>query len=478
MSEHLSALDAFFVYIESDTAPMHIGVTGIYKGRLPFKRYVQFVEDKLHLIPRYHQRVVFAPLQAAHPSWEEDTDFDIRRHIHRVELDAPGSDVQLRHLSERIFSGRLSLDKPVWEQYVVYGLAGGNTAIITKLHHCLADGLSSVKLLLVMHDGEADVRATKHSRRTHQPAPSLTDRLFDALKDNLRAERQILGDVQQSLGRLAEGLTHGNALSSVKEVARVARNYIGHMRHLPFNIHHLSGRKKMGWCSYPLADLKAAALVLGGTVNDAVLTIVGGGVRGYLKSKGENVDGLDFGVMIPVGMHHAVETGPAGNRVSVTPVKIPLGVATGKERFAEIHRQTRALKAAHIADWIHVLVRLAQGAPPALHAQLGKLIQQETVTTALAYATSFPVMNAVCTNVPGPQQPLFTLGHECLAMHPYMPVIAEMGLGFACASYKGQLYISAVADAAAVPDMQLLKRHLDRACAELLRTTVIQPAGR
>jgi WS/DGAT/MGAT family acyltransferase len=321
--------------------------------------------------------------------------------------------------------------------------------------------------MMIMLDPTPAYHLDKSAPYEPHPAPGRIGKVFDAVRDDLEAEGDRWRDIRHGLREVAGAVTHGGAGRALRQAARVTREYVGPLHRLPFNVHQLEGKKKLGWCAFPLADLKAAARHLGGTVNDAVLTVVSGGVRAYAKGRGANVDKADFNVMVPVSIREGVAD--MGNQVSVKPVSIPLGEPKPAARFREIHNQTEALKAAHVADGIHVLVRLFQGAPPPLHAQLGKLVRHPAVTTALSYATSFPTMNALCTNVPGPQIPLYTLGHECLAVHPYAPVVAEMGLGFVCVSYNGTLSISAVADRAAVPDMYKLKKHLDQSFAAFLR---------
>ena len=466
--DHMSALDALFLYIESDVAPMHIGGVNLYKGHIPFKKYVDFLESKLHLIPRYRQRAAAVPLGIGHPAWEDDVNFDIRNHIHEVKLPAPATMAQLRRYTEKVISRPLDPDKPLWDQYLIYGLEKKQTAILTRMHHCMADGLSSIQLMMVMLDPSPDYEMGQKPPYIPRPAAGKLEQVVEAVRDDIADEAHRWQDIRHGLGELAKVVAHGGAGRALRQAARVAREYVGPLHRLPFNVHQLEGKKKLGWCAYPLPELKTAARALGGTVNDGVLTVVGGGVRSYVKGRGADVEKADFNVMVPVSVRDGVAD--MGNEVSVKPVSIPLKDADPAERFRQIHEQTEALKAAHVADGIHVLVRLFQGAPPVLQAQLGKLVQHPTVTTALSYATSFPTMNALCTNVPGPQMPLYTLGHECTAVHPYAPVVAEMGLGFVCVSYNGMIYISAVADRAAVPDMHKLKKALDQSYAALLRS--------
>ena len=140
LSNRFSAQDASFLYAEKEESPLHIGSLGIFEGQVPYERFVESIKAKLHLIPRYLQRAVPAPFNIGHPSWEWDPDFDIRRHIMRAKVDAPGTDVQLMELAANLFAPKLDRGKPLWELYIVEGLEGGRSAMVSKVHHCLVDG--------------------------------------------------------------------------------------------------------------------------------------------------------------------------------------------------------------------------------------------------------------------------------------------------------------------------------------------------
>ncbi|MCH7999901.1 MAG: wax ester/triacylglycerol synthase family O-acyltransferase, partial [Chloroflexi bacterium] len=152
LSRRLSPQDATFLYIEQEDAPMNIGSVAVFQGEIPFEQFVKSLEEKLHLIPRYRQRVVSAPLNIAHPTWEFDPEFNIRKHVIPVRLDPPGNDDQLREMAAQLFQGMLSRDKALWEIYLVHGLEGGRSALVSKVHHCLVDGVSGIELLMVVLD--------------------------------------------------------------------------------------------------------------------------------------------------------------------------------------------------------------------------------------------------------------------------------------------------------------------------------------
>lgn len=467
LANRLSPMDALFVYVESDAAPMHIGVVGIYRGRVPLERYRRHLHERLHLIPRYRQRIVDAPLHLAHPAWEDDPDFDIRQHVHGVQMEGPGTEAQLRRLSEKIFSKRLSLAKPPWEQHLIWGLSGNRTAILTCLHHALADGLSSVAILQAMHDDVEGAPPWKPAPPRPQPASRGFKRFTEALADDLALPGKLLQGMREDVERVLPGLGAGHVMETLGEAAAVLWRYTSTSRQLPFDTTRLSGKKRFAWCDYPLEELKQAAHGYGGTVNDAVLTIVSGAVRRYLRIKAGDTDAPSLHISIPVNVRRPAHTNSLGNQISVQPVAIPLSIASTRERFAAIARQTRALKQAHVADGLHFFTQALLAVPAPLQYGLGKLYGHPAGATLMAGATSLATLNTICTNVSGPTYPMYTLGRECIAIHPMAPVIGGMGLLFPCVSYHGRLYLSAVADRSAVPDMQRLKQCMDRAHAEL-----------
>lgn len=469
LTHRLSALDTLFVDIESDTAPMHIGVLSLYKGKIPFRRYQDYLNKRLHLIPRYRQCITQVPLHLGHPTWEDDVHFDISRHVHKTQLRPPGSDLQLRNLAERLFSKRLDLTLPPWQQYVIEGLAGNRTAVLTMLHHALADGVSSVDILRAMHDDPAHPNAQYTAEFHPRALPPLTKRMMEAVTDDISIPLEMLRGLKEDIAQLAPGLAEGKRLGAVGQAVSVFRRYAFPAKQLPFDIHKLSGEKRFGWCCFPLEPIRQASHVLGGTVNDAVLTIVAGGVQRYLKSGAEALPAHDFNITVPVNVRRPSQEGKMGNQISIQPVSVPLADPDCGRRFAAINRQTRALKSAHAADGLHMIVQLLQGIPSLLQYQLARIYDHPSATALLSLVTSFPTQHTICTNVTGPAHPVHILGRKCIALHPLAPVIGGMGLIFPCVSYDGCLYLSAVADRAAVPHMQRLKRCLDAAHAELLR---------
>ncbi|MCC6143690.1 MAG: wax ester/triacylglycerol synthase family O-acyltransferase [Candidatus Hydrogenedentes bacterium] len=465
--QRLSALDAAFVYLESERMPMHIGAVHIYEGEIPFHAFRKDLDSKIHLVPRYRQRLLPAPLALGHPAWEFDPDFDIKDHVHLLHLEKPGTEAQLRVMVEKVMQNALDRSKPLWEQYVVHGLSGHRSAIISKVHHCLADGVSAVELTNVILDPAPEGHSVEKPPFYAQELPGFRERLVDAVWDDVLEEVTRWTDVQNDLMRLGKAFLPKQLRPTLSELRRLLGWFAGPIDRFPFNVHRLSGRRRVAWVNFSLAELRDIRQAIGGTVNDVVLTALSAGLRRYVRSHGFSPYKRELRIMVPVNLRQERERGRMGNQVSMLPVRVPLDVIDPLERHKVIVERTRALKDAHIADSLHLLMRLVQVAPPPVQALAGKAAQLSPITALLSWLTSFPTVNTVCTNVEGPRLPLFTMGQPLASLYPYLPVGPEMGVSFAFVSYNQRLYGAIVADTAAMPDVAKMKRVFDQSYQEL-----------
>lgn len=466
----LSALDAIFLYFESDTAPMHIGALGIYDGTISAARYRRFLEARLDRLPRYRQRIRQTPLHLGHANWEEAPDFEIAQHVQAVKLPQPATPARLRQIAEELYSPRLDLSRPPWAVHVIGPLQGGKTAILVCIHHALADGMSAVALLQAMHD---DCPLAPAPRPAHPPAhrpKGELERLVSGITTELLAPIRAVRGLGDELARVITGLADGDPLHNIAEIARALQRFATPAPPFTFDTHRLSGRKKAAWCNYSVDELRACAKAHKASINDVVLCIVGGGLHRYLKEKGELAGRRELLVTVPVNVRAPTHAGHLGNEISLQPVAVPLGAMQEQRRLRRIARASRALKAAHVADTVHLVLHALLSVPASVLFQAGRTHHLDLAQTVLSRFTTFPTLNTICTNVPGPPYPMHVLGKQCIAVHPMAPVIPGMGLIFPCVSYNGTLFLSAIADQAAVPDLQRLKRCLDQASRELLRT--------
>ena len=451
----LSSQDASFLYFEKEEAPLHIGSIAVLEGDVSYERFVESIEKKLHLIPRYLQRVVPAPFNIGHPTWEWEPDFDIRRHIVEVEIPSPGNDEQLIELGANLFAGMLDRNKPLWEMYLVKGLEGNRSAIVSKVHHCLVDGVSGIELLMMVFDVTANPPPPVPAPEIEKPPiPSPASRFMDAIFDNMSARLDDYVEFQKSV---VDSVFLGDSRTRrvLRALETAAPYFSVPVERAPFN-KPFKGKRKLGVSEYSFAEIRAIRGNCGGTVNDVVLAVLGGAVGRYLEMHGQKTENRMLRVLTPVNVRRDDERGKLGNRVSMLLVEVPLGVEDPVQRLRLITERTETLKKQNVADGMELLTGGLNSVPPALQA-LGGLLPQPANTVA----------NMVCTNVPGPMIPLYCVGHRMQAHYPLIPIGWEMGVSCGVTSYDQKLYFGLMADADCAPDVERLKEFLDQAYVEL-----------
>ena len=456
LSRRLGAQDASFLYMERDEAPLHIGSIAVLEGDVSYERLVQHISAKLHLIPRYTQRVIPAPLNIGHPTWEWDPDFDIRNHIIEVQVDPPGTDAQLLKLSSELFAPMLDRNKPLWEMFLIRGLEGDRSAIASRVHHCLVDGVSGIEIVMILFDVSADppppLPAPDQPERG--PIPSASSRFFDAIWDNMAdsidrwAEQQ-----QQFVDSLAEGATRGRRIFRALETA--APQMQRPMDRAPFN-KPLRGKRRLAVSEFSFSEIRAIRAATCGTVNDVCLTILGSALGRYFEMHGQKTKGRNARIMTPVNVRREEERGALGNRVSALLVEVPVGDMDPVERLREVNASTEKLKKQNVAEGVQLMGDFINSVPPILQA-LGGLLPSPPNTLA----------NMICTNVPGPMIPLYCVGHRMIAHYPMVPLAFEMGVGCGVTSYDQRIFFGLMADEDCASYVERIKEFLDQAFVEL-----------
>src|SRR4051794_15393862 len=267
----MSALDASFFYAESENTPMHVGSVAVFDGPAPsYGDVVRLILSKLPKVPRYRQRVRPVPLQLGRPMWVDDPHFQILYHVRHTALPAPGSDEQLRNLAGRVLGQRLDMAKPLWEVWLVEGLAEGRWAIISKVHHCMIDGVAGTDLMQMLFDLVPDATHEAPTDWTPQQNPTGAELMAAAVQDTLAhplrrlAARPAGGPVQAARGLLGSGRTLASPLPSS---ARQAATPMARMLTGPVGPH-----RRWAWTDARFEEFKGVRTALGGTINDVVLT--------------------------------------------------------------------------------------------------------------------------------------------------------------------------------------------------------------
>lgn len=456
--DRLSFLDASFLYIENEVNHMHIAVVALFEGPPPRGGEIEgMVASKLHLVPRYRQKVRFVPFDIGQPVWSDDHHFNLGYHVRHSALPAPGSDEQLRTLVGRVMSQQLDRAKPLWEIWVVEGLTDGRWAILSKTHHCMVDGIAGSDLLSLLMDSEPDSgeRAPAGAWEPEDRPASLSllaDSVAAVLKspseglDLLRKAIAAPARVWKSLEELGDGLSTFRRFVS-SEVESSLNGPIGPHR-------------RWCWAASNIAEIKKIRSARGGTVNDVVLAAITNGFRELMLSRGEPVEGLFVRTLVPVSLRREDQHGEFNNRVSAMFAELPMEIEDPVERLAALHAQMFDLKEHHQAAAAETLTSLSGYAPPALLALGARLfanLEQHTVQT-------------VTTNVPGPQRVLYAAGRRMLTAYPYVPLAGSVRIGIAIFSYAGEITFGITGDWETTEDIDVLARGIEAGIAQLLAT--------
>ena len=410
----------------------------------------EHIESRLHLVPRFRQRLAEVPFGQGRPVWIDDPHFNLRYHLRHAGLPSPGSEEQLKNLAGRVFAQRLDRTKPLWELLLVDGLEGGRFALIAKSHHALVDGISAVDITTVLFDTQPDPPPVAAPRKpwAPRPLPSSAQLLSDALLERVthpaeaaRTARALVRAPRRALRGTRDGLQAMGALAFAG--LRPAPP-------TPLNV-KVGPHRRYTWVDAELVELQRVKDALGGTVNDAVLAVVAGALGRFFRHRGIDTDGLTLTVLVPVSVRAEREQGALGNEVAPMWALLPVGIEDPVRQHAAI-RDATAVENDRQAVGARTLTELAGFASPTIMSQAARLQQRQRF------------FNLVVTNVPGPQQPLYLLGRRLRALYPVVPLAGRQALGVAVMSYDGRLGFGLLGDYDAMADLDTL--------AEFLRTSI------
>ncbi len=473
--ERLSGLDSSFLLMENRTMPMHVSATLLFDGTnllrpdggLDFPRIRDYIASRLHLVPRYRQRLAFTPIEG-HPVWIDDDQFDLDYHLRHSALPKPGNESALQELSSRIMSQPLDRSRPLWEMWLVEGLQDRQIALISKTHHCMIDGISGVDLLqAILRPSTEPVDGDDPPTWTPRPAPSALTLLEDTVwrwsrlpldltRSALRTASSLIAPRAARLDKSAPGFFGaGQLLNRGKALWRLLGLGLLPTARTPLN-RPISPHRRFIWLQTDLDVARRIKSALGGSVNDVVLAIVTGALIRYFEARGyRRLWTRDFRVLAPVSMHTDEEKGTLGNDVSGWLVRLPLGEANPRERLRMIHQQTHRFKETNHALGAESLTKASDWSGSTL------------LSLAIQLTARVRPFNLVVTNVPGPSLQLYLADAALLATFPQVPLFENLGLGIALFSYAGKLNWGFTADWDLVPDLEKFKCALLDAVREL-----------
>lgn len=466
--DRLTGLDSAFLHLEDhSTAHMHVASVMVFAGGAPaYQEFVDHVLGRLHLVPRYRQRLSFVPLGQGRPVWTDDPRFNPYYHIRHTALPKPADEMALKRLAGRVFSQRLDRSKPLWELWLVEEMARQRFAVIAKTHHALVDGISGVDITTVLFDVSADA---PHASRpptpwVAPPPPGAAKLLADALLERATVPGEMLRGAKAMLRAPRRALKQAG--QSVASVAAAALPGLEHPApHTPLNV-DIGPHRRYTWVDADLDRFKAIKNALEGSLNDVVLAAVSLALGRHMRKQGYDTEDLVLKAMVPVSVRADAERGALGNKVAAMWAPLPVGIEDASECHEQVRVAMADLKRSGQAVGAEVLTNLAGFAPPTILSQAARLQARQRY------------FNVVITNVPGPQFPLYLLGRELEALYPVVPLARRQALGIAVMSYNGRLGFGLLADFDAVPELEDIARDLEESIEALARAAHLPPRRR
>ncbi|CAA9359108.1 MAG: Wax ester synthase/acyl-CoA:diacylglycerol acyltransferase, partial [uncultured Gemmatimonadaceae bacterium] len=464
--DRLSAVDASFLAQEGTNSHMHVGAVTIFEGPPPaYEDFTNHIRGRLHLVPRYRQKLAVPPLETGRPLWVDDTSFNLEYHVRHTALPKPGSEMQLRALAARIHSQRLDRSKPLWEVWLVQGLEENRFALIFKTHHALVDGVSGVDLATVLFDLTPVPVAGPHEGEPWVPKrqPSAADLAARGIKGLVRTPVHLATRAAVAATRPAETIeATREAIEGIGEVAWAALNPAPET---PLNV-EIGPHRRFVFVRNELSDFKVVKDAFGGTVNDVVLTVVAGALQKWLRSRAIRTEGLELRALVPVSIRTEDEHHQLGNRIAAMRGPLPVYVEDPVARLRVVKQAMDGLKESKQAIGAEVLAAAQNFAPPTVLAQASRL----NFSTRL--------FNLIVTNVPGPQFPLYVLGRELQDLFPVAFLPKDHGLAVAIMSYNGGMDFGLLGDYDAIPDLEQVGEAVQSSLAELVAAARAQNASK
>lgn len=445
--EPLSAVDAAWLRMEDPTNLMMVSGLLSFETPVDIDRLRQLIRQRLLQFDRFRMRVVMPKLPFLPIYWQEDPHFDLNAHIHHVALPEPGDYATLQNMVSDLMSTPLDFSKPLWMVHVIDNYEGG-TAVFVRLHHCIADGMALVFVLLSLTDLSPETAQNGVDIEEESVADGNGTLRAGMLKALVKRTSNMLGMARNLTGRAFVG-----GLSALEEPSRLAEwvqwggdNALAATRlFLRSNDADslfkgkLGTQKRAAWSRpLPLKQIKAIRNVMGGTVNDVLVSAMTGGLRRYLESRGQDVSGLSFRAGVPINLRKPSEMGSLGNKFGLLFLDLPVGIADPVERLQEVHKRMEELKKSKEGPMGLLIIGGMGITPQELQGTLVEMFGKK--------------LTAVMTNVPGPPMPLYMAGSRISGLMFWVPQSGRLGLGISIISYAGKVHVGVATDAGLVPN--------------------------
>jgi WS/DGAT/MGAT family acyltransferase len=455
--DRLSPLDAIFVDAEDEDqhTSMAIASIAVFEAPPPSREeFLAHLAGRLPLVPRYRQRLRTVPFHLGRPVWVDDPHFDLGYHVRWTAVPDPGEDQQLAELMARVMSQRLDRDHPLWEYWVIEGLAQDRWALISKVHHCMVDGVSGTDLYRVIFDFSPEPAPLVPSDRPVSSEPSPTELAAQAALDN------VVLPARDALALTKAAADPGRAIRQAADTVRAMAKLAPAL--WPATGSSLSGpigkQRRYTWARASLNDVKVIKREFGGTVNDVVLAAISGGFRALLLARDEQPLPHMVRSLVPVSLRAPGEENIYENRVSAVLADLPVHIPDPAQRLAAVQAELQSLKAskeAMVGEALFSLGRYSLYPLASWWARLAFGLPQREIVT-------------VTTNVPGPGQPLYGMGRRLLEIIPYVPIATTVRTGVSIFTYCGDVTFGITGDLAANPDLDVLAHGIEHGVSELL----------
>src|SRR5271157_1346067 len=462
----LSTLDGFWLYLEHPGLPTNVAAVCEFEGAIDADECTRYFESMLPQLPRFTERLEPAPLHLSAPRWRPDPHFDIRRHVRQVSLQT-GSTAEWKNSLGSILGSNLDLNHPVWDITLVQGLQPNKTGLVLRIHHCLADGVAGVGLMKVLLQETPDYRPVRSARRSAVPGPQpvpeatlidgMVNACFVTVVNSLNTQSELLRLAEKALSpaRAGNGKNGANGTngqnanrpspgtaSSIRDFASVLAEAALPVQKLPFNT-LCRGSITFDWCDIPTKDIRRIRQNCEATVNDVVLTILCGAIRRYAELHGANVSGRSVRIGIPVNLRTEGEEAGTGNHITMISLNVPISVGDPLKLLHLVQKKSAVSRNGRSAELI-ALTALMMGTIPTPLQKLGAGVLRRMPIS---------IFNTVCTNVRGPDRPLYLIGHKLLCAYPFVPIGGEMGMNCAVLTYNETMHAGFTGDAHAAPDL-------------------------
>jgi diacylglycerol O-acyltransferase / wax synthase len=452
--DRLTSIDASFLTNETSNAHMHVGAILIFEGPPPaYDDFLEHVRSRLHLVPRFRQKLAFPPVETGRPFWVDDPHFHLAYHVRHSALPAPGSEEQLRNIAGRLFSQQLDRSKPLWELWLVQGLEKNRFALITKTHHALVDGVSGVDIATVLFDVKPVPEEIEPDRDwVPRPAPSSAELAARGIAGVARMPGAFARRALRAASHPER--TARKVVEAGEALAEVAWNFTNPAPEVPLNT-EIGSHRRFAWTRAELQDFKRIKDALGGTVNDVVLTVVSGALRSWLRSRGIKTEGLELRALVPVSIRPEGHEKELGNQIAAMRGPLPVYIEDPVKRLDVVRQSMDGLKDSKQALGAEVISRFNDFAPPTLLAQASRINFSTTL------------FNLIVTNVPGPQIPLYVLGRELQDVFPVAFLPENHAMAIAIMSYNGGIDFGLLADYDSMEDVDLIATGISESLADL-----------